>query len=629
MLQAIRTRAGGIVVKVLFGLLILSFGFWGLYTRSPFFQDKGSPDAIVASVGDREIRADQLQTALRPVIERVRAQFGGAVDPAQIKQLGIPAAVLDQLVDHDLLDQEADHLRLDLSDDVVRSAITSNPAFVGPDGRFSPDQFRQILAANRMSEQGLADRLRAELPRGDLLQALTAGVRLPASVIDAIYSYRSETRLADVVAIPLAAATGVGAPSDDDLQKFYEAHPDMFKAEEFRGFTLASLGIADLASEITISDDDIKTAYKERKDDLSIPEQRQVQQILAPSEDKAKAVEDALAAGQDFSKVATTIAGQDPQTIDLGLVKAADLPKPIADAAFDLPLNKPSDPIKDSLGWHILLVTKIEPAKTPTLDEAKQQLKDELTQEAEADRLDHIANQVDDAIAGGTPLADVAAKYHFTMTTIATSDAGGRDADGKPVSIPVSSKDVLRLVFDTGENETSRVTAVEEGVIFLVHVDKVTPPRTKPIAEVKDQVVTAWTAEQKQNAVKKQADDLAAAIAAGTPLAKAAGDQKLPVTASPPLSRRPQPGSTVPGPLVAKLFDAKIGDTVVANDSNGAYVGQLKEIKTPPNTPEDAAKKLQGELGNAARYDLVGELTTALKKRYPVTIHHDVLDKMF
>ena len=629
MLQAIRTRAGGIVVKVLFGLLILSFGFWGLYTRSPFFQDKGSPDAIVASVGDREIRADQLQTALRPVIERVRAQFGGAVDPAQIKQLGIPAAVLDQLVDHYLLDQEADHLRLDLSDDVVRSAITSNPAFVGPDGRFSPDQFRQILAANRMSEQGLADRLRAELPRGDLLQALTAGVRLPASVIDAIYSYRSETRLADVVAIPLAAATGVGAPSDDDLQKFYEAHPDMFKAEEFRGFTLASLGIADLASEITISDDDIKTAYKERKDDLSIPEQRQVQQILAPSEDKAKAVEDALAAGQDFSKVATTIAGQDPQTIDLGLVKAADLPKPIADAAFDLPLNKPSDPIKDSLGWHILLVTKIEPAKTPTLDEAKQQLKDELTQEAEADRLDHIANQVDDAIAGGTPLADVAAKYHFTMTTIATSDAGGRDADGKPVSIPVSSKDVLRLVFDTGENETSRVTAVEEGVIFLVHVDKVTPPRTKAIAEVKDQVVTAWTAEQKQNAVKKQADDLAAAIAAGTPLAKAAGDQKLPVTASPPLSRRPQPGSTVPGPLVAKLFDAKIGDTVVANDSNGAYVGQLKEIKTPPNTPEDAAKKLQGELGNAARYDLVGELTTALKKRYPVTIHHDVLDKMF
>jgi len=373
----------------------------------------------------------------------------------------------------------------------------------------------------------------------------------------------------------------------------------------------------------------VRTAYNERKDSLSVPEQRQLQQILAPSEDKAKAVEDALAAGQDFAKVATTIAGQDPQTIDLGLVKADDLPKPLAEAAFDLALNKPSEPIKDSLGWHILLVTKIEPSKTPTFDEAKQQLKDDLIQEAEAERLDRIANQIDDAVAARTSLADIAAKYHLTVTPIASTDIGGRDPDGKPVSIPVSSKDVLKLAFDTGANETSRVTAVEDGVIFLVHIDNVTPPHTKPIAEIKDQLVTAWTAEQKQNAVKKEADDLAASVSAGTPLAKAAADLKLTVAAPPPLSRRPQPGSTVPGPLVAKLFDAKIGDTVVANDANGAYVGQLKEIKTTDSTPADTAKGLQSDLGKAARYDLVGELTEALKKRYPVVIHHDIVDKMF
>jgi peptidyl-prolyl cis-trans isomerase D len=629
MLQAIRTRAGGIVVKVLFGLLILSFGFWGLYTRSPFFQDGKSPDAIIASVGDHDIRADQLQAAVKPTVERLREQFGGALDPAQIKQLGIPEAVLDQLVDQSLLDQENAHLRLDLSDNVIRAAITSNPAFIGPDGRFNHDQFNQILAMNRLTEEGLVARLRSEIPRGDLLQALTAGVRIPAAAIDTIYRYRSETRVADVVAIPLAAATGIGTPSADDLQKFYEANPDMFKAAEFRGFTLASLAIADVANDINISDDDLKAAYNERKDDLAIPEQRQVQQILAPSEDKAKAAEDALAAGQDFAEVATTIAGQDPQTIDLGLVKASDLPKSLADIVFDLPLDKPSDPIKDSLGWHVLMVTKIEPSKTPSFDEAKKQLTDQLTQEAEADRLDHIGNEVDDALAGGAKLADVAAKYHLNVTTVAAADVGGRDPDGKPVTIPVSPKDVLKLAFDTGENETSRVTAVEDGAIFVVHVDKVVPPQTKPIAEVKDQIVTAWTAEQKTDAVKKEADALAAAVAAGTPLAKAATDQKLTITTPPPLSRRPQPGSTVPAPLAAKLFGAKVGDTVVASDSAGAYVGQLKEIKSADSTPADVAKGLQTELSNAARYDLVGELTEALKKRFPVTIHRDLLDKMF
>src|SRR5204862_6700418 len=33
MLQALRTKAGSIVAKILFGLLIISFVFWGLSTR--------------------------------------------------------------------------------------------------------------------------------------------------------------------------------------------------------------------------------------------------------------------------------------------------------------------------------------------------------------------------------------------------------------------------------------------------------------------------------------------------------------------------------------------------------------------------------------------------------------------
>jgi peptidyl-prolyl cis-trans isomerase D len=629
MLQAIRTRAGGIVVKTLFGLLILSFGFWGIYTRSPFFQDTKSPEAVVATVGDRDIHAEQLQAALEPAVERLRAQFGGSLDAAQVKQLGIPAAMLDQLIDQSLLDQEAARLHLDLSDDVVRTAITSNPAFIGPDGRFNRDQFNQALAANHMTEESLVARLRAEIPRGDMLQALTAGVVMPSSVLDTIYRYRNETRLADVVTIPLATAGNVATPSDADISKFYDDHPDMFKAPEYRSFTVASLDVGDLASEITVSEDDLKSAYQERKDDLAVPEQRQIQQILAPSESKAQAVEAALAGGQDFTQVATSIAGQDPATIDLGLVKESDLPKPLADAAFALPADKASDPIKDALGWHILRVVKIEPAKIPSFDEAKKQLTDQLTQEAEADRLDHVANAVDDSLAGGASLADVAAKFHLKTAAVAASDVGGRDPDGKPISLSVSQKDVLKAAFETGENETSRVIALEEGTIFAVHVDKVMPAQTKPLAQVKDQVVSAWTNEQKQVAVKKEADAIAAAVSSGTPLATAATAQKLTVTTPPPLSRRPQPGDTIPAPLVAKLFDAKVGDTVSASDAAGAYVAQLKEIQSPQSTPPAAAGGLQSELGNAARYDLVAELTGALKKRYPVTIHQDVLERMF
>lgn len=628
MLQAIRTRAGGIVIKILFGLLIVSFGFWGIYTRSPLFQDK-SPDAAVATVGDRDISAGQVQQALQPTLERLRAQLGGNLDPAQIKQLGVLDAVVQQIVDRELLDQEVKHLRLDLSDDVVRTAIMSNPAFRSSDGKFNRDLFNQILAANRMTEDSLVARLRQEIPRGDLLQALTAGVAVPRPVIDAVYRYRNETRIADVVSIPITTAGNIPPPTDEQLQKFYEAHPDMFRAAEYRSFTLASLTAAQFEGDIKISDEQLKTAYNDRKDEFQLPEQRQVQQILAPSEEKAKAVEAALSTGQDFQKAAADIAGQDPATIDLGLVKADDLPKPLADAAFSLPLDKPSEPIKTELGWHILRVTKIEPPQSLTFDQAKEQLTKQLVAEAASDKLDKVANEADDALAGGASLADVAKKYGLKLTTIENSDISGRDLDGKLIVLPIDSQTVLKAVFDTNENDTSRITSIEDSTIFAVHVDKVIAPQVKPLGQVRDHVVAAWQAEAKQEAVKKTASDIAAAVASGTPLAQAASTKGLTVAASPPLPRRPDGSGAVPAAVIVKLFSAKIGDTVTADDAGGAYVAQLKEIKAPDAPPDDQVKALNTELGNAARYDLVSELTEALKKRFPVTVHKDALERMF
>ncbi|HTW50530.1 MAG TPA: SurA N-terminal domain-containing protein [Stellaceae bacterium] len=628
MLQAIRTRAGGIIVKVLFGLLIVSFGFWGIYTKSPFFQDN-SPNAVVATVGDQDIDGNAVQAALQPTLEQLRSQLGGQLDPATIKKLGVVDAVVGQLVDRDLLGQEAEHLRLDLSDDVIRNAIMSNPAFIGADGKFSRDQLNQVLAANRMTEDQLIARLRQDIPRGDLLQAMTAGVVVPRPVIDAIYRFRAETRVADVVSIPLSAAGAIPAPTDDQLTKFYQDNPDMFRAEEYRGFTMASLSVGDLTGDIKIDPDKLKTAYDDRKDEFQLPEERDVQQILAPSEDKAKAVETALAGGEDFQKAATGIAGQDPSTIDLGLVKPDDLPKELADQAFSLPVDKPSEPIKTELGWHILRVTKIQPPQNLSFDQAKDQLEKELVAEGAADRLDHIANEADDALAGGAALADVAKKYGLKLTTVAETDAGGRDASGKLIQLPVDMKSVLKTVFSTEINDTSRVEAIEDNAIFAVHVDKVVPPAVKPLADVKTQAITAWQAQQQQDAVKKEASDLADAVKNGTPLAQAASAKGLKVTTSPALNRQASGAIPMPRAMIAKLFSAKVGDTITGSDNGSAYVAQLKSIDIPQSTPDDQVKALTAEIGNSARYDVASEFTDSLKKRYPVTIHHDVIDKLF
>jgi peptidyl-prolyl cis-trans isomerase D len=627
MMQAIRTKAGSIIVKVLFGLLIISFGFWGIYTRSDYFHEH-SPDTVVATVGDQSIRADELQKALQPTLERLRAQFGTNLDAQQIKQLGILDSVLSQLIDRSLLDQETQRLGLAVSDDVVRGAIYDNPTFRGPDGKFDRQLFGQVLAINRLSEDQLIARLRRDLPRADLLQAVAAGVAAPRPVADVLYRYRNEKRIADIVAFPVASVGDVGQPSEADLSKFYEAHPDLFRAPEYRSLTLASLTPSDVQTAGSIPEDKLRAEYEQRKDEFETSEQRDIQQILAPSEDKAKEAEAALVAGKDFKEVATSL-GQDPGTIDLGLLNRKEIPHELGDVAFELPLDKPSQPVKSPLGWHILRVVKIEPPATQSFDQAKPKIETELKMQEAVDRLVKVGNQADDALAGGGALPEVAAKYGLKVMTVAAVDEGGNGPDGKPVKLPMDPGEVLKTAFSTNQGDTSRVTDTPDGAIFAVRVDKITPPQVRPLADVKDKAVAAWQTEQKRETASKEAEALAAAVKPDLTLAKAAGDNGVTVLAAIPLSRSAKSGQPVPPEVVTKLFAAKPGDVVTASDPGGAYAAQLKEIEVPKTVPEADAAALTQQLANEARLDVVGEFTAALRKRFPVEIKREELDRLF
>ena len=149
--------------------------------------------------------------------------------------------MLNALIDRSLLDQEAARLRLEVSDDVIRNVITGDPSFSRRQrpirsGRCSPHS-----AENHLTEDQYVALLRREIPRDDILLAATTGVAAPPAMVDLLYRYRNEKRVADIVTLPNAGAGDVGQPSEAELTAFYDGHKDLFRAPEYRGFTLASL----------------------------------------------------------------------------------------------------------------------------------------------------------------------------------------------------------------------------------------------------------------------------------------------------------------------------------------------------------------------------------------------------
>ena len=66
-----------------------------------------------------------------------------------------------------------------------------------------------------------------------------------------------------------------------------------------------------------------------------------------------------------------------------------------------------------------------------------------------------------------------------------------------------------------------------------------------------------------------------------------------------------------------------------AAEQTGASAAQLTEVQVPETMPENVAKALSEQLRGEARVDVAGEFTEALRKRYPVEIKRDALDRMF
>ncbi|HEV2302917.1 MAG TPA: peptidyl-prolyl cis-trans isomerase [Stellaceae bacterium] len=624
MLQAIRTRAGSFVVKLLFGLLILSFGVWGI---GDIFRDR-TPETVVAKIGSKVIEAQQLESELQPALERLNAQFGGKLDRVKAKKLGIIDSLVEELVARGLIDQEAKRLDLAVSDAVVRGAIMSNPNFKAANGAFDRERFVELLAANHMNENQYVERLKRDIPAADILHAVGVGAAAPSSMVAMLYRFAGEKRTADIVSLPYSGAQGIGIPSEAQLQEFYDKHKSVFRTPAYRSFTLASLSPKDLATAIKIPEARLKEAYQDRRAEFVLPERRQVQQILAPSEKVAKAAAAALAGGQDWKDVATKVAGQAPDTIDLGLVTKKELPAPLADTVFSLPVGKPSAPVKSPLGWHILRVVKVVPPSTQGFAEAKPKLEERLALREAADRIYKLGNHVDDAIAGGMKLEAAAQKFGLKVTTVAAADIAGTDPSGKPVLLPLATEPVIKLAFAMQKGETSPVHDTGDGAVYVVRTDKVVPPRTKSLAEVRAQVISQWQADERRTVLDKEASALAKAVGPGRTLKQAAAEKGFAAATSPPLSRAPGGDPGVPAVLLAKLFAAKKGEAVSASDATGAYVAEIETI-TWPQADAKAAAALTPAVEQGLKDDLSAEFSQALRVRFPVEIRHEVIDKLF
>jgi peptidyl-prolyl cis-trans isomerase D len=525
------------------------------------------------------------------------------------------------------MDLEEQRLKLLVDDQVVHDAIFTNPAFHGLAGTFDRNVFNNVLANNHFTEDRYVALLRRDIAREMLTGAITSGATAPSELTDPIYQTRNEKRVADTVFVPTDKVTGIADPTDAELQEFHDKRQDLFRSPEYRGFTALVAKPDDIAASIEVPEARLREEYQSRIDDFQTPERREIEQILVPDEAKAKEAEAQLAAGKDFAAVAKDVANQDAEAIKLGLVKRDEMPPALAEAAFALAKGETTKPVQSPLGWHIIRVTNIEPGGSKPFEEAKAELSTEVARDMAVDQLSKEENQVEDELAGGASLQQIADKFKLKLTKIDAIDVDGHSPKGETVDLP--DPDILHVAFTTDQGQISRLTDTKDNGFFVVHVDSVTPAAVKPLAEVKDHAKELWLADKRSAAAEAEAKEIATAVGQGKSLADIAAEKQLTVTTTPAVMRTGGGQANLPASLVARIFELKSGEAGASAGADGWYVAQLKSIEKPdPAADKPAVAQVSTQLTETIRNDLLSQFEKALHNRFPVEVHQQEIDRL-
>jgi peptidyl-prolyl cis-trans isomerase D len=627
MLEALRKRSASILIKILFGLLILSFMTWGI---GDFI--RGSANVtFVAEVGEVEISPESLNQEYVSQINRLERLFGTRLDRQQARAMGLLQASLSTLVNNALYDQGVADLGATASDGIIRANIQSDRGFMDQTGKFSRSQFEQTLLANGYNEQTYVIALRRQIARDQLVNSIDTGLNVPKSVVERIYRHRQEKRIAETLLVADASMTGIGEPTDEQLTAYHAENPDQFTAPEYRALTVLNLQAADLVGEVTVTDEEIQDLYGQRQDEFDKPELRTLRQIVVQEEDKIKEAHKLIAEGRDFAEVALEVAGMDKETIDIGEVGKSMLLAELAEAAFATPENSVSEPVQSPLGWHVISVDAVKPAHKQSVDDVREQLRTDVAREKSIDALFELANQVEDILGGGATLEEASNQLNLRIQTVAAIDAAGRDTAGNTVEDLPPGNRFIQTAFDTPETEDSLMTEAGSDGYFVLRVDEVTPSAVKPLADVRADVAAVWKSDQLAKKAEETAEALVKRLGNGETLARLATELGVEVKTTEEFTRLTAPPSSGLSPaIVQKLFNVRTGEAVTGRGQDGYVVARLSDIvAATPGSDSDGVAAIRRSLTDAMKGDLQAQFSAALSTEYPVKINQQAIDQLF
>ena len=522
MMDNLRTAANSVVLKIIFGIIIVSFILTGV---SGYLIGGGKNYA--AKVNGQEIGRGQFENAVASERNRMQQQLGDQFSELAANENYMKTMrqqVLNRLIDESLLDQYARELGLSISDEQVKQAIFQTQAFQ-TNGKFDNQRFSGIVAQMGMTTDQYAQALRNQLTTQQLINAIAGTDFMLPGESDQLAALVSQQRVVREATINVNALAAKQTASDEEINAFWQQNQARFMAPE--QFRVSYIKMDAASMQESASDEEIQSWYDQHKDQFTQPQRNRYSVIQTKTEADAKAVLAELQKGADFA----TLAKEKSTDIisarnggDMGWMEDASTVPELKDAGLK-EKGQLSGVIKSSVGFLVARLDDVQPAQVKPLADVRNDIAAKVKQEKALDAYYALQQKVSDAASNDNESlagAEQAAGVKAVETGWFGRDNLPEELNFKPVSDAIFNGGLV------GENGTpgsnSDIITVDGDRAFVLRVSEHKPEAVKPLAEVKDQVVAQVKHNKAEQQAKLDAEKILADLKAGKQDAlKAAG----------------------------------------------------------------------------------------------------------
>ena len=611
MMDNLRTAANSLVIKIIFGIIIVSF----ILTGVSGYLIGGSAN-YAAKVNGQEISRGQFENAVASERNRQQQQLGEqfsvlAGNEGYMKQMR--QQVLSRMIDEALMDQYAKHLGLGISDEQIKQAIFKEPAFQN-NGKFNNARYTAIIGNMGMAADQYAQALRNQLTTQQLINAVVGTDFMLAGETDELAALVSQQRVVREATIDVNALAAKQEVSEQEINSSYEQNKNNYIAPE--QFKVSYIMLDAASQNVEIADTDIQAYYDQHQDEFTQPQRNRYSVIQTKTEAEAKAILDELSKGGDFAalakeKSADIISARNGG--DMGWLEPGTTPDELKNAGLK-DKGQLSGVIKSSVGFLVVRLDDIQPAQTKPLAEVKDAIATKVKQEKAVDAYYALQQKVSDAASNDNESLASAEK----VAGVKAVETGWFGHDNLPAEL--NFKPVSDAIFNGGlvgangaPGMNSDIITVDGDRAFVIRVAEHKAEAIKPLAEVREQVIAQVKHQKAEQQAKLDADKLlnALKLGKGDEAMKAAGlsfgeAKTLTRTGQDPIS---QAAFNLPLPAKDKPAYG------VANDMQGNVVLLALDQVKPGDMPAEQKKAMvQGITQNNAQITFEALMTNLRKE---------------